>query len=487
MSLGAILSAISTIISTLDTIQSLRDLFAGNSSSAITLIDVQRMVRRETAQLFLTVEIARLQSIRRSFYDVWLPSVARRTTLAPADVAPNGALHGVYQSLGSAVQRVSSGIHALAAVFHSYSDVLHVDDLVCGQATLIELFGLLLHMHSVLSTLNRARVGASSPDDPRLDSDTRSAISYAYNAREVFEWLVPLTWAKRADDIERVQDRYVWIDKDSRPTYYFVFWFADRYAPLRTTPTTSQLGVQPAQYRRSTLDGHGAETWVRSARAEHENRVRGRYATVANEGVQRLMRELERLLRVMNRRLAVQTGGRRPQGTLPGRFPRWGPPRRRPRPAPGGRPQPIGLRGAGATSSVSSQRANFGAYLPDELRMFSQSDSAPYERITSDSIAPFSEFTHTDDLKDTLASRRDSEYDLLNTSDLEGESSKSLRRSSSLPALVSHILADQDGVGTELSLPCSDWELDDEVWTDFQPLEPQPEVIREDNRDENKL
>ncbi|TBU39734.1 hypothetical protein BD309DRAFT_969069 [Dichomitus squalens] len=329
MALSLVISAIGTIITTLERIQTVRDLIAGNSASAITLNDVRRMIRTETARFFLTVEIARLQSDRQTFYSAWLPSITGRTTLNAADVSPSGALYNVFLDIRSAIQRVNSGIYTLAAVFNLYSDALHIDDLVCGQATLIELFGLLLHMHSAHSTLNQARVGASSLDDPRLDADTRLTISFAHNASDIFLWFVPLTWRKRSDEISQINSEYKRIDNDSRPPYYYVYSFQDRYDALAGTPTASRLSEEPRQYRRSTLQDANAYNWTSNARANHERRVRNTYATVIQIAVHQFHRELERLLRIMNRRLAIQTSGRRPpQGAQPGRFPQWRPPRR---------------------------------------------------------------------------------------------------------------------------------------------------------------
>ncbi|TBU22200.1 hypothetical protein BD311DRAFT_782483 [Dichomitus squalens] len=315
MALSLVISAIGTIITTLERIQTVRDLIAGNPASAITLNDVRRMIRTETARFFVTVEIARLQSDRQTFYSAWLPSITRRTTLNAVDVSPSGDLYNVFRDIRSAIQRVNSGIYALAAVFNSYSDALHIDDLVCGQAILIELFGLLLHMHSAHSTLNQARVGAASLDDPRLDADTRLAISFAHNASDIFLWFVPLTWGKRRDEISQINSAYKWIGSDSRPSHYYVHSFQDRYDALAGTPTASRLSEEPRQYRRSTLQDDNAYNWTSNTRANHERRDRNTYATV-------IQIALERLLRIMNERLAIQTSGGRPP------FPQWRPPRR---------------------------------------------------------------------------------------------------------------------------------------------------------------
>ncbi|KAF9072629.1 hypothetical protein BDP27DRAFT_399818 [Rhodocollybia butyracea] len=291
-----------------------QSLFPSNSQNLITLQDFQRLLRQENVSFFTQVEVARLQSTRLNFYNVWLPAVSQRTVINANDIdLPSGEFYHVFTNLRDAILEVHMRVETLASVFRQNTTVLQIDDFVQGMFLMMELYGLLLHMHAVWATLRRIQVGASSLDDPRLNVDTRSAIMYASSARTFVEEMRELSWNLRRNAVEAIQSEYRYIGAGSNPSYYYVYSFSDLYSPLPNAlrPLTTAIGsiVLPRSYRRSTLEDSNASSWISQARNSHLGAIQAIYDLVTNEGP-KFLTKMDKLLNMLQNRLALQGGVR---------------------------------------------------------------------------------------------------------------------------------------------------------------------------------
>ncbi|KAF9069633.1 hypothetical protein BDP27DRAFT_1420756 [Rhodocollybia butyracea] len=292
--MSAFISVISAISSIITVVNAFQDLFPYGSKNQISLQDFAGLLRQENVRFFTEVEAARLQSTRLSFYDVWLPAISKRTTITPGDLnLPTGEFYHVYPQLRDAIRDVHMRVETLAAVFRANTTALHVDDFLRGLFLLMELYGLLLHMHAVWATLRRVEVGAATFDDPRLNVETRYAITYTSSAQAFVREMLDLV--------------ILVLGRDRRTTTSIRF--NDTYSPLGNPPFRYNLLRLPNSYRRDTLSDDNASSWISQARNGHINSVRALYDTVTQDGP-KFLGEMDKLMSMLDARLVRQGGVR---------------------------------------------------------------------------------------------------------------------------------------------------------------------------------
>ncbi|KAF9075094.1 hypothetical protein BDP27DRAFT_1460938 [Rhodocollybia butyracea] len=282
--MASLVAFISTIGDLITVVGAFQSLFPSGSQIVITLQDFGGLLR---------LEVARLQSTRLNFYDVWLPAISRRAVIDDNDITPQ-----VRPSL----------------LFRQNAAVLHVDDFVQGMFLVMELYGLLLHMHAVWTTLRRIQVGASSLDDPRLNIDTRSAITYTSSARTFVREMNELSWIRRLDSVKHVRSDWSLYPGGAFPLRFYIYSFSDRYLPLPNSvhPLTHPFpGIggaigdnPPMAYRRTTLD---AASWIAQARERHIVAIRNIY-NLRTSQAPGFATELDKLMVMLEARLVRQGG-----------------------------------------------------------------------------------------------------------------------------------------------------------------------------------
>ncbi|KAF9068178.1 hypothetical protein BDP27DRAFT_1156678, partial [Rhodocollybia butyracea] len=304
----AFLALIGIIGDLITVVGGFQSLFPSNSPTVISLQDFGRLLRQENLSFFTQVEAARLQSTRLNFYDVWLPAIASRTVIEASDIdSPSGAFHHVFRNLSDSIQDVHMRVETLASVFRQNIAVLHTDDFVQGMFLMMELYGLLLHMHAVWATLRRIQVGASSLDDPALIVDTLSAMVYTSSARTFVREMYNLSWLRRHDTIEQIQSERAFFPNGF---YFVIYSFSDRYSPvpntlrpLRAADATVDLSTS---YRRSTLEDSNAAFWIDHDRLMHINAIRILYNNTVFEAPTFAL-EMDKLMDMLEARLALQS------------------------------------------------------------------------------------------------------------------------------------------------------------------------------------
>jgi len=309
--MSAFLAFIGIISDLFTVVGGFQSLFPSNSPTIISLQDFTRLLRQENVRFFTQVETARLQSTRLNFYDVWLPAIASRTVIDASDIdSPSGAFHHVFRNLSDSIQEVHMRVETLASVFRQNTDVLHTDDFVQGMFLMMELYGLLLHMHVVWATLRRIQVGASSLDDPALIVDTLSAMVYTSSARTFVREMHELSLARRLDFIEHVRNERAYFPNGF---YFVIYSFSDIYSPLPNTlrPLTIAYSpiVLPTSYQRTTLEDSNAASWIANARVTHVGAIQIVYGSKTYEAPG-FAAEMDKLMVMLEARLALQSRAR---------------------------------------------------------------------------------------------------------------------------------------------------------------------------------
>ncbi|KAF9068179.1 hypothetical protein BDP27DRAFT_1364337 [Rhodocollybia butyracea] len=308
---SALLALLGLISDLFTVVGGFQSLFPSGSQNVITLQDFGRLLRQENLSFFTQVEYGRLQSTRLNFYEVWLPAIASRTVIDVSDIDPtSGALHHVFRNLADAIQDVHMRVETLASVFRQNIAVLHSDDFMQGMFLMMEVYGLLLHMHVVWATLRRIQVGASSLDDPDLIVDTLSAMVYTSSARTFVREMRELSWTRRSDAIQPIS---ILGGIPGWEGGIRIFYFSDIYSPLPNTLRPLTIDLSPirlyASYRRSTLEDSNAATWIANARDNHERAMRVVFNSKTWEPLG-FVTEMDNLMAVLEARLALQSRAR---------------------------------------------------------------------------------------------------------------------------------------------------------------------------------
>lgn len=303
------LSAIQAIFKTVKVVVFFKDLFANNARDVITLADIDRMITAQNATFFVTVQVAELRGIRREFYDAWLPSVASRNTISSADVVDNGSLYFVFQHLLRAIPQVKTGLDKLGAVFQTYSQHLHIDDHLHGVLVFMEMYALLIHMHSTYATLRRIQINADSLDDSKLLPDTLSVLVYLRDADRMIAWMDTRTRDRRRDIIGQVERHRNPGGVVNPPSTSFSY--RDPFEPLPTTPSSNHLTVSnpPAHYRKTAgRDEKETRRQVEEVLAQRHRAVQERYGQVAGNDAREMLKSLKETITDMEHRRRLQGG-----------------------------------------------------------------------------------------------------------------------------------------------------------------------------------
>ncbi|KAI0067934.1 hypothetical protein BV25DRAFT_893284 [Artomyces pyxidatus] len=302
---SAVISVIINVVDLIQTINTIRDLIAGNAATAITVVDLERVVRGQNAQFFTTIAFADIQTIRDQFYRNWLPSVVnfstrRRRDITPDDITPSsGTLHIIFQSLIQARTQLAELLNRLREVYRTYSSVLHVDELMRGVFAFFHGFGLLLHMHAVYAELRRIQIGAESLNDRRLLTDTRSVLQYLVDGDAALSVLLR-DWTLQNMRLGAITDVRESPGGNLIPGSWY---FQDSYSPLAST--TPDISLSVAGRMTASL-----ESQARSLRATRVRNVTDRLRAVVANPADNVWRCFARLNDRMRERERVQGGTR---------------------------------------------------------------------------------------------------------------------------------------------------------------------------------